>query len=53
MRNVLLALEINSKKNLQRLREPIDRHEWTAHGPTSINAFYRPLFNDISKIFIR
>jgi len=50
MQNVLLLLQLNAKQKFRRYREPINREEWIEHGPTTINAFYRRLFNDISKI---
>jgi hypothetical protein len=50
MHNVLLLLQLNAKQNFRRYREPVDRQEWIEYGPTTINAFYRPLFNDISRI---
>jgi hypothetical protein len=50
MQNVLLLLQLNAKKNFRRYRESVDRQEWIEHGPTTVNAFYRPLFNDICKI---
>lgn len=49
MHNVLLILKLNVKKNLQSLREIIDRQEWIGYSPTIVNAFYNPSFNDICK----
>jgi predicted metalloendopeptidase len=49
MKNVLLLLQLNAKQKFQKLRQPIDRQEWIEHGPTTVNAFYSYLFNDISK----
>ncbi len=47
MQNVLLALQLNVKQNLQRFREAIDRQEWIDYIPTTINAFYHSSFNKI------
>ncbi|CAF3796452.1 unnamed protein product [Rotaria socialis] len=47
-RNVLLMLKLNAKKNLQVLRQLLDREEWIGYTPTIVNAFYNPSFNDIS-----
>ncbi|CAF2048361.1 unnamed protein product, partial [Rotaria magnacalcarata] len=47
-RNVLLMLKLNVKKNLQALRQLLDREEWIGYTPTIVNAFYNPSFNDIS-----
>jgi predicted metalloendopeptidase len=47
MQNVLTLLQLKVKQNLQRLREPVDLHEWIDYSPITINAFYHPLFNKI------
>ena len=53
MRNILLLLQIKFKTNLQELREPIIRDEWLHYGPMTINAFYDPPLNDISKTLVQ
>ena len=49
IKNVLHLLQLNAKRHLQKLRQDINREEWTDHGPTTVNAFYRALYNEISK----
>ncbi|CAF3298795.1 unnamed protein product [Rotaria socialis] len=48
MSNALRLIQLNSKRNLQIFRDPIDKNEWTRALPTSINAIYHILFNDIT-----
>ncbi|CAF4590225.1 unnamed protein product, partial [Rotaria magnacalcarata] len=48
MSNALRLIQLNSKRNLQIFRDPIDKNEWTEALPTSISAMYHILFNDIS-----
>ncbi len=50
MRNVLLLLKLNVKQNFQRLRKRVNRQEWTGYGPTTMNALYNCLLNEISEI---
>ena len=40
---------LQTRANLQKLREPIDRKSWSGLYPTIVNAFYDPSFNDICK----
>ncbi|CAM4816416.1 unnamed protein product [Rotaria magnacalcarata] len=48
MSNALRLIQLNSKRNLQIFRDPIDKNEWTEALPTSISAMYHILFNDIT-----
>lgn len=47
MQNILLLLQLNAKKSLQRLHQSVDRQEWIDYIPTMSNAFYHPLLNKI------
>ncbi|CAF3681611.1 unnamed protein product [Adineta steineri] len=47
MPNVLSAIQLNSKANLQMLRYPIDSKEWNDILPTNVNAIHRLLANEI------
>jgi predicted metalloendopeptidase len=49
MQNVLLLLQLKVKQNIQLLRETVNRQEWSEFGPTTINAYYNSMLNDISK----
>ncbi|GAV04570.1 hypothetical protein RvY_14837 [Ramazzottius varieornatus] len=45
--NVARILGYQSKKNVDRLRQPVDAERWTTSGPAIVNAFYNPNKNDI------
>ncbi|CAF1616696.1 unnamed protein product [Adineta steineri] len=47
MPNVLSAIQLHTKANLQMLRYPIDSKEWTGILPTNVNAMHRLLANEI------
>ncbi|CAF1071368.1 unnamed protein product [Adineta steineri] len=47
MPNVLSAIQLHSKANLQMLRYPIDSKEWNDILPTNVNAIHRLLANEI------
>jgi len=49
MQNVLLLLQLNAKENFQRLRERVNRQEWTEYAPTTMNAGYILLLNEMSE----
>jgi len=44
--NVLRAREVNMKRNLAKLGQPVDRTEWFM-TPQTVNAYYNPLGNEI------
>ncbi|KAM7348788.1 M13 family metallopeptidase neprilysin 1 isoform 1-T5 [Cochliomyia hominivorax] len=46
MENVLSILKWESEKNMQLLRQPVDKEKWTTE-PAVVNAFYNPNKNDI------
>ncbi|XP_061393727.1 neprilysin-1 [Musca vetustissima] len=46
MDNVLSILKWESEKNMQLLRQPVDKEKWTTE-PAVVNAFYNPNKNDI------
>lgn len=48
MENVLSILKWESEKNMQLLRQPVDKEKWTTE-PAVVNAFYNPNKNDIGK----
>ncbi|CAF0975164.1 unnamed protein product [Rotaria sordida] len=48
LRNTLIIDRLIVKNNLQILRKPVDRKAWANWAPTTINAFYFPLYNDIT-----
>ncbi|CAF0983841.1 unnamed protein product [Rotaria sordida] len=48
LRNTLIIDRLIVKNNLQILRKPVDRKAWTDWAPTTINAFYFTLYNDIT-----
>lgn len=48
MQNVLNILKWESEKNMQILRQPVDKEKWTTE-PAVVNAFYNPNKNDIGK----
>lgn len=50
MENVLNILKWESEKNMQLLRQPVDKEKWTTE-PAVVNAFYNPNKNDIGKRF--
>ncbi|CAF3720549.1 unnamed protein product [Rotaria sp. Silwood1] len=47
MSNELIILRLKMKKNVQILREPVDRRKWVV-APTNIDATYTPEYNRIS-----
>jgi hypothetical protein len=49
MPNVLSLIQLHSKKELQALRDPVDRQEWIDIPPTVINAIHKLSSNEISK----
>ena len=44
--NVLRAREVNHRRNIRKLGEPIDKTEWKM-TPQTVNAYYNPLGNEI------
>ena len=44
--NVLRAREVNTKRDLAKLGQPVDRTEWFM-TPQTVNAYYNPLGNEI------
>ncbi len=48
-----MIFRLIAKKNFERLRETVDRKAWTSVIPVDVNAYYRPSFNDISKLNIQ
>ena len=52
MENVLLLLQLNVKRNLKILHQPVLREEiYDFYDAISPNAYYDPLFNEISMWF--
>ncbi|XP_055355687.1 neprilysin-1-like [Paramacrobiotus metropolitanus] len=47
MINVARLLAFQTKRNLDRLKKPVDPERWTTTGPAIVNAFYNPNKNDI------
>ncbi|CAF1045925.1 unnamed protein product [Adineta steineri] len=48
IQNILRMLQLNAKKNLLKLHKSVDRKNWDDTFPTTVNAYYRPSFNDIT-----
>ena len=44
--NAINIMKFESVKNLQKLREPVDKDRWLT-DPAVVNAFYNPNKNDI------
>jgi len=44
--HVLRAREVNMKRELAKLGQPVDRTEWYM-TPQTVNAYYNPLGNEI------
>lgn len=44
--NVLRAREVNAKRELAKVRKPVDKTEW-AMTPQTVNAYYNPFANEI------
>ncbi|CAF4138244.1 unnamed protein product [Adineta steineri] len=49
MNNYLKLLQIKAKEEFQLLRKHVDRQAWDDLPPTTVNAWYTPLKNQISK----
>lgn len=47
--NIVLIDRFKCEEQLKKLRQSVDRKRWEWILPTSINAYYRRSFNDISK----
>jgi predicted metalloendopeptidase len=47
MKNILILLQLNAKQNFQKLRKPINHQEWMDFSPTTVNAYYDNLLNQI------
>ncbi|CAF5062062.1 unnamed protein product, partial [Rotaria sp. Silwood1] len=47
--NILKLLTIKSNESIRMLRDPVDRKAWGPSPPTTVNAFYNPPTNQISK----
>lgn len=48
IKNVLNILKHEADRNLQLLRQPVNKDKWTTE-PAIVNAFYNPNRNDIGK----
>jgi hypothetical protein len=48
MPNILISIQLYSKRELQALRDPVDRQEWIDIQPTTIDAVHQLPSNEIS-----
>uniref|UniRef100_A0A1A9WAX6 Peptidase M13 N-terminal domain-containing protein n=1 Tax=Glossina brevipalpis TaxID=37001 RepID=A0A1A9WAX6_9MUSC len=48
--NILNILQWETEKNMELLRQPVDKEKWTTE-PAVVNAFYNPNKNDIGRQF--
>ncbi|CAF4912373.1 unnamed protein product, partial [Rotaria sp. Silwood1] len=48
VRNTLIIDQLNAKNNFRLLRKQVDRKTWSDYAPTTVNAFYFALYNDIT-----
>ena len=48
LHNILLVLQAVTRKNFQKLHEPVDNKAWGDLPPVVVNAFFEAPFNRIS-----
>lgn len=46
--NIKQFIVFSTKRNLKRLRQPVDKTEWLS-APTQVNAYYNPPYNQFGK----